>query len=121
MYLALAMVRGRHSDAAKYYRECLVIRQEIGDSKGTADSLTNISDLMREVLLPYDQIGRYGGEEFLIVLPGCDLPTAFMHAENLRTRVPAGLVRSTVSSASSSRPEIGIGRTNPSHSLNGRP
>jgi two-component system cell cycle response regulator len=34
---------------------------------------------------PYDSMGRYGGEEFLIVLPGCDASCTFHQAERLRT------------------------------------
>lgn len=33
---------------------------------------------------PYDAVGRYGGEEFLIVLPGCDLEASTVKAEALR-------------------------------------
>jgi diguanylate cyclase (GGDEF)-like protein len=33
---------------------------------------------------PYDAIGRYGGEEFLIVLPGCDVNVTEKHAERMR-------------------------------------
>jgi diguanylate cyclase (GGDEF)-like protein len=33
---------------------------------------------------PYDAIGRYGGEEFLIVLPGCDEACTAGQAERLR-------------------------------------
>jgi diguanylate cyclase (GGDEF)-like protein len=33
---------------------------------------------------PYDAVGRIGGEEFLIVLPGCDQLNAVSHAERLR-------------------------------------
>jgi two-component system, cell cycle response regulator len=33
---------------------------------------------------PYDAIGRYGGEEFLIVLPGCDVGATEKQAERMR-------------------------------------
>jgi two-component system cell cycle response regulator len=39
---------------------------------------------MRSVLRPYDTVGRYGGEEFLIVLPGCGWGAAASLAERLR-------------------------------------
>ncbi|RXH54755.1 ligand-binding sensor domain-containing diguanylate cyclase [Granulicella sibirica] len=42
-----------------------------------------ISGLMR----PYDSVGRYGGEEFLIVLPGCTQADAFTRAEEFRQAV----------------------------------
>jgi two-component system cell cycle response regulator len=32
---------------------------------------------------PYDSVGRYGGEEFLVVLPGCDTPNLLACAEHL--------------------------------------
>jgi len=35
------------------------------------------------VLRPYDTVGRYGGEEFLVVLPGCDAETTLILAERL--------------------------------------
>jgi diguanylate cyclase (GGDEF)-like protein len=55
-------------------------------------------------LRPYDALGRYGGEEFLIVIPGCDPADIFDVAERVRTSVaetpistPAGAVPVTIS------------------------
>ncbi len=36
---------------------------------------------------PYDSIGRYGGEEFVVVLPGCELDAAVKRAETIRELV----------------------------------
>jgi two-component system, cell cycle response regulator len=42
---------------------------------------------MLSLLRPYDAIGRYGGDEFLVVLPGCDSE----HATGLAERLLAGI------------------------------
>jgi diguanylate cyclase (GGDEF)-like protein len=39
---------------------------------------------MKSAMRRYDAIGRYGGEEFLIVLPGCNSADAYRQAERLR-------------------------------------
>ena len=39
---------------------------------------------MSSTLRPYDAVGRYGGEEFLIVLPGSDGLGALTVAERIR-------------------------------------
>jgi diguanylate cyclase (GGDEF)-like protein len=33
---------------------------------------------------PYDAIGRYGGEEFLTILPGCDEACGYNQGERMR-------------------------------------
>ena len=44
---------------------------------------------LRHNVRPYDQVGRYGGEEFLVVLPNCDLESATHQAERMRQRLHA--------------------------------
>ncbi|MBI2471280.1 MAG: diguanylate cyclase [Planctomycetes bacterium] len=42
---------------------------------------------------PYDDIGRYGGEEFLVVLPGCNLEDTVNYAKRLRECIQENAVR----------------------------
>jgi diguanylate cyclase (GGDEF)-like protein len=35
----------------------------------------------------YDRVGRYGGEEFLLVLPNCELISAFTRADEIRSLI----------------------------------
>jgi two-component system chemotaxis response regulator CheY len=49
---------------------------------------------MRSALRPYDRIGRYGGEEFLITAPGCCLNDAIAIAERIRSAIDADPVDS---------------------------
>lgn len=42
---------------------------------------------LRANMRTYDVVGRYGGEEFLVVLPNCDLEQAAHQAERLRLRL----------------------------------
>ena len=72
--------------------------------------LVEVAARMRAALRSYDEIGRYGGEEFLVVLPGCDNASACRQAERLRELVASqpiavagGSVRATVSIGISAR------------------
>lgn len=51
--------------------------------------LQAIAAKLKSVLRSYDTIGRYGGEEFLIVCPGCDEAAILRRAEHIRTSVQA--------------------------------
>src|SRR6202044_1359813 len=44
---------------------------------------------MQTSIRPYDAIGRYGGEEFLIILPGCDEQCTSRQAERMRSVLDA--------------------------------
>ena len=62
----------------------------INDTRGHAAGdavLRIIASGIASVVRPYDSVGRYGGEEFLIVAPGCDLPEAAELAERVRSHV----------------------------------
>jgi diguanylate cyclase (GGDEF)-like protein len=48
------------------------------------EALREIGGRLRSQLRVYDGVGRYGGEEFLMVLPNCDLPDALVRANGLR-------------------------------------
>lgn len=64
--------------------------KRINDAYGhvTGDvALCEAASRMRASLRPYDAIGRYGGEEFLIVLPGCTSQGAVKLAERLRINI----------------------------------
>jgi diguanylate cyclase (GGDEF)-like protein len=51
--------------------------------------LRDVSDLLRRTVRPYDVLVRWGGEEFLLVLPGADLDVARVLAERIRIAVEA--------------------------------
>ena len=48
------------------------------------EALREIGRRLRTQLRVYDGVGRYGGEEFLLILPNCDLPNALLRANELR-------------------------------------
>jgi two-component system cell cycle response regulator len=64
--------------------------KQINDSCGhlAGDAVLRQAALrMQAALRPYDSIGRYGGEEFLIVLPECDTHGAIHAGERVRLQL----------------------------------
>jgi len=59
-----------------------------GHAAGDA-ALIAVARLMRSDMRVQDVLGRYGGEEFLAALPGCDPDTAIAIAERIRTDLRA--------------------------------
>jgi diguanylate cyclase (GGDEF)-like protein len=58
--------------------------------------LRETASRLRSSMRPYDQVGRYGGEEFLVVLPNCELEQAANQAERMRQRLEESKVRADV-------------------------
>jgi diguanylate cyclase (GGDEF)-like protein len=64
--------------------------KRVNDTHGHAAGdvvLREAATRMRSAIRAYDSIGRYGGEEFLIVLPDCDTSAAVVVAERARASV----------------------------------
>jgi diguanylate cyclase (GGDEF)-like protein len=69
--------------------------KRINDSYGhlAGDAvLREVAQRMSAVLRPYDALGRYGGEELLVVLPACDERGAAEVAERIRASVAASTI-----------------------------
>ena len=49
--------------------------------------LVEVSRRLKASCRSYDSIGRYGGEEFLLILPGCDGDSAECQAERMRVEL----------------------------------
>jgi diguanylate cyclase (GGDEF)-like protein len=59
------------------------VNDEFGHGAGDC-VLKEITKRLSVSLREYDGVGRYGGEEFLLVIPGCDLATTVRRANQIR-------------------------------------
>jgi diguanylate cyclase (GGDEF)-like protein len=83
-------------------RTCGIILLDIDHFKRINDTYGHFAGdaVLRETAMrlrgnmrEYDQVGRYGGEEFLVVLPNCDLDAASKQAERMRHKLHAEVMR----------------------------
>ena len=66
--------------------------KQVNDTRGHQcgdDAIIAVANRIQSQLRHYDGVGRYGGDEFLIVLSGCALPQALEIAERIRVAVSA--------------------------------
>jgi diguanylate cyclase (GGDEF)-like protein len=69
--------------------------KSVNDSLGHASGDVVLRTVASEIALalrPYDSIGRYGGEEFLVVAPVCDFAQTRDLAEHVRDRIENRLI-----------------------------
>lgn len=81
--------------------------KRVNDTLGHAagdEVLKEVARRLKTDLRPYDLVGRYGGEEFLLILPGCGLADGARRADTIRQLVgkdpiktPFGETSATVS------------------------
>jgi two-component system, cell cycle response regulator len=78
-----------------------IILADIDHFKGINDSfghlagdavLIEVTKRLKSDLRAYDGAGRYGGEEFLLILPGCDLATTIRRADKIRQMVSTEVI-----------------------------
>jgi len=109
----LAALEREVSRGARDEKPASIILADIDHFKRVNDTLGHAAgdEVLKEVarrlkadLRPYDVVGRYGGEEFLLILPGCNLPNGSRRADDIRKLVagksiptPAGETSVTIS------------------------
>ncbi|MDF1505527.1 diguanylate cyclase [Roseisolibacter sp. H3M3-2] len=86
------------------------VNDTLGHQAGDA-VLRQVADVLRHTAREIDRVGRYGGEEFIVLLPGANLDDAMAFAERVRERVAGrafaydgGEVRRTLSAGAAAWP-----------------
>ena len=74
-----------------------IVNDQLGPLAGD-EVVKEVGRRLRSRLRAYDGVGRYGGEEFLLVLPGCDLTSALIRADQVRSFVSSKPVETSAKS-----------------------
>lgn len=72
-----------------------LINDRLGHQQGDA-VLQQVAQRLKESLRPYDSVGRYGGEEFLVVVANCTKAETLTIAERLRHAIASMPLQSAV-------------------------
>ena len=79
-----------------------ILLGDVDHFKNVNDTLGHVTgdEVLREIarrllgsVRSYDFVGRYGGEEFLVVLNNCNLPSALQRAEEIRRAIASAPVQ----------------------------
>lgn len=84
------------------------INTKYGHMGGDA-ALRAVADAVRAEVRTYDSVGRFGGEEFVVLLPGSPQPHSVAVAERIRERVTELVVTSPVDAAVITGLSVSIG------------
>jgi diguanylate cyclase (GGDEF)-like protein len=86
----------RVSRVTEHYASVLMIDvdhfKQVNDTFGHSigdHALRHLANLMKQSLRKIDSLGRLGGEEFAVILPGAPLASAQIFAERLRKKIAA--------------------------------
>jgi len=71
------------------------VNEQLGHIAGD-EVLIEVGRRLRSQVRPYDLVARYGGEEFLLVMPACDLTSALIRADQIRSFVTSRPVSTSV-------------------------
>jgi diguanylate cyclase (GGDEF)-like protein len=94
----LDILQREHARGRREGHRMAVIMADIDHFKKVNDSLGHlagdrvlrqIAQRLQTAVRPYDAVGRYGGEEFLVVLPRCDTDISLALAQRLRRCISA--------------------------------
>jgi len=95
-YGMLATLRDQQALAIRGVGQCAVAMIDVDHFKAINDqhghaigdhTLTHLSSILLRHLRPYDKLYRYGGEEFVLVLPNTEAEAAMEISERMRTLV----------------------------------